>query len=315
MERLRAATELERAREREAMQKERDRDREHEQQIAEIRLQQAKAEAETRIRQAELEARVAALSQQPDPKTLLVTEVMNRSGVIDELMDTVSNVRSRIDGGDDTPWYGRIIDKGVDFITDNAGDVFTNVLTNLATNVMSKRQAAQQQPAAQQHGMYPNGMHPQSTTQQPAQPQGMSAPAASAPPSEPTQPQNYEEAVKVVSETIVNAMDRGAKVRGVARDIMELVRQYPQESQQLLTLFQQPSAILLKAWSMSAPELKEIFSREGSAEWLDELKAEVARRLARRAEDVQVEAAQMQAPTAASMSSNGTGAHIAEQVQ
>jgi hypothetical protein len=100
-------------------------------------------------------------------------------------------------------------------------------------------------------------------------------------------------------------MDKGASVYASSREVVAILRKYPQESAVLLGMLETPTPVLIQLWAQQEPKVAELLNREGSAAWLDKLKADISRRLrstkrstttpeTAAASDAQVEAAAQQ---------------------
>lgn len=290
-ERERAATEAAHERERQAIERARERELQHERDMA-----------EQRVALARLEARLAQpAAPAVEPETQAVMMLLQDSGVRERAVNKIIGMTS----DEPTPWWGSLIERGVDMVADFVPTVGGAVVEKLIAGAAQKhgQQLATQQPNGMHPQAQPNGMHPQGVTA-PASAPVLAANTEQPAPTQPASPRNYEEASAVVLHNIIADMDKSARVHGSARDVMALVRQYPQEAAQFLDSFKYPTAMILQIIGAQFPDTKEIVSREGSAAWFDDLKAEVARRLEKQAKPETPAAMTVQTVAA---SSNGNG--------
>jgi len=147
----------------------------------------------------------------------------------------------------------------------------------------------------------------QSAPLQPPQPVQAPRPILSTPPqsnaSTPQQaqedePPNYAREASTVFNNALQDMDKGASVRHSARDFVSLFKDFPEESKALISQLECPSELILQVLATQYPEYAPIVTKPGAASWMDQLKAEIAKRRAPKAKAA--------APDA---SLNGNGSH------
>ncbi len=152
------------------------------------------------------------------------------------------------------------------------------------------------------------GMLAQPTPLQPPQHAPAPRPVSSTPPpqqnaSTPQQaqtdePPNYEREATVVFNNALEDMFAGKPVRESARDFVSLFKDFPEESKALISQLEFPSELILQVLATQYPEYAPSLTKPGAAAWMDQLKAEIAKRRAPKAK-----------AAASDTSLNGNGSH------
>ncbi len=146
-------------------------------------------------------------------------------------------------------------------------------------------------PASLQPPQHAPAPRPVSSTPQPQ-------PNASTPPqAREDEPPNFEHEATVTFTNTLADMSAGKPARASARDLVSLFREFPQESTALRVQLAFPSEVILQSIAMSYPDHASIVTQPGAVAWMDQLKAEIAKRL------------QPKVKAAASDASNGNGSH------
>jgi hypothetical protein len=288
-------------RERQAMERERESERAHNREMMELR-----------IKQAELEVKVATPAPQTNARDLIAKDLLERTGIFEDTLDRIIDVRSRLeDDSEPEPWYVRAGMGLFEAVKPHLGDAVKTGMTLLASRAIQQQgRAGVPQAAPPAHTM--NAPQPAPPVQTPAQ--LASTPASSPSVEQPeeqtgprpvTPPQTFEQSVDVALGNMFADMDKGASVYASSREVVAILRKYPQESAVLLGMLETPTPVLIQLWAQQEPKVAELLNREGSAAWLDKLKADISRRLrstkrstttpeTAAASDAQVEAAAQQ---------------------
>ncbi len=242
----------ERARDHEATERERAHDRE----TSELRLEVERLKLNQTASQAE--------KSSPDLSGLLsqilFKKVASGDGdITDRLLDRVLGD----DGEEKSGSFFGSLEKAIDLVNNHA-DKIPPVLATLGMLAPSAPlQPPQHAPAPRPVSSAPPPQQNASTTKQ----------------AQTDELPNFDREATMVFNNSLADMGAGKPVRESARDFVSLFREFPEESAALKSQLEFSSEVILQVVAIQSPEHVPILQKPGAVEWMDSLKAEIAKRL------------------------------------
>jgi hypothetical protein len=248
-------------RERQLLREQQEREREHQEEL--------------RARDRELfEERLKRVEQQAQPAQRVENPALDLNGLVAQIF-----TKRVQDGDEDTT--DRLIDRMLGSREERAENGWADLLKTGLEAV----KAVAQNPANVIQAAQALGIVKSAPAQTETQPTRAIQPAqhapTTAPPERSQSPGSFEEESAATINRVLSDMKANAPVFTSARSVVWLFRTFPQETVQLRELLEQPTAMVQAAIAQTSREAAEIVNAPHAGEWIDKLKANVAKRMKR----------------------------------